>query len=95
MIGDWFNLEKDESVPMDVLIGEEPGGGCFFQLYIQKKDVDYPSHTISFDGETLQQPILPIFKTAPLPDKLVDQMQINPDWATAEGPVFGVVSNTR
>lgn len=88
-IGDWFSLRKGQPVPMDVLIGENPGGRCFFQLYIQKEGAAYPVNTVKYKEETLEQPILPIFKTAEIPDKLAEQMKINPSWATAAGPVFG------
>ncbi len=95
VIGDWFNLQKGRPVPIDVLIGEEPGGGCFFQLYIQKAGATYPTRTITYKDETLQQPILPIFKTADISDEVLGRMKINPDWATVKGPGFGVLDNAE
>lgn len=95
VIGDWFHLQKGNAVPMEVLIGEEPGGHFFCQLYIQKEGEQYPVTTESYAGEspgtteTLQRPIFPVFKTAPVHDNIAAQMEINSDWATLDGPVFG------
>lgn len=97
VIGDWFYLQKGKPVPMEVLIGEEPGGHFFSQLYIQQDGVHYPTitevHENKETGETktIQRPILPIFKTAEIPDEVVSKMNINPKWATRDGPSFGSV----
>jgi hypothetical protein len=95
VIGDWILLQKDKPVPMEVLIGEEPGGVFFCQLYIEQEGVDYPVRTEQYEKdkvkETLQRPILPIFKTADFSDKMVEQMKVNPNWATVEGPNFGII----
>ena len=42
VIGDWIFLQKDAPVPMEVLVGEDPGGDFFCQLYIEKDDETYP-----------------------------------------------------
>jgi hypothetical protein len=97
VIGDWFHLQKGRPVEMEVLIGEDPGGMFFCQLYIEQEGVTYPTHTETYTDddtqqtETLQRPILPVFKTADLPEKVVNKMRINANWATLEGPNFGVV----
>lgn len=96
VIGDWFVLQKGKAVPMEVLIGEEPGGVFFCQLYIEQQGVTYPTRTETYTDkeskktETLQRPIFPIFKTAEMPAEVVEKMQINPNWATVEGPSFGL-----
>ena len=99
VIGDWFPARKGESIPVDVMIGEEPGGRFHCQLYIQQEGVEYPtvteSRTDSKTKETItcERPILPIFKTADIPDKVLAQMKINPAWTTADGPCLGVEAN--
>ncbi|MBN2163156.1 MAG: hypothetical protein JXR25_02700 [Pontiellaceae bacterium] len=98
VIGDWFYLQKGKPVPMEVLIGEEPGGYFFCQLYIQKQGVKYPVSLETFvnpdtkEPSSIERPILPIFKMAEIPDKVLSQMEINSSWARADGPSFGSVS---
>ena len=94
IVGDWFHLQKGRPVPMDVLIGEEPGGHFFCQLYIQKQDVDYPVVTETYQDDegkshTVERPILPVFKTAEIPPEIATKMKIKPEWATIEGPAYG------
>ncbi|WP_372797969.1 hypothetical protein [Pontiella sp.] len=84
VIGDWFHMTKDKPVDMEVLIGELPGGYFYCRLLIEQDGVEYPKGK---DG----RPILPVFKTQPIPEKLLPQMQIDPGVATADGPVFGVL----
>lgn len=97
VIGDWFFLQKGRPVEMEVLIGEEPGGMFFCQLYIEQDGATYPTRTETYtdpdtqETETLERPILPIFKTTDIPEKVVGKMRVNPRWATIEGPNFGVV----
>ncbi len=96
-IGDWFYLEKGKPTSMEVLIGEEPGGYFFCELYIQKEGVKYPTSTETFENPdtkettTLQRPIIQVFKTANIPDELAKEMKINPGWGTLEGPSFGIM----
>ena len=87
VIGDWIFLQKNNPVPMEVLIGEDPGGDFFCQLYIEKEDTDYPK---KIESGYLERPILPIFKTTNLNYEVVQQMKINQNWASADGPNFGV-----
>lgn len=75
--------------------------GCFLcQLYIQQQGVAYPTstetRTDSKTGETIvvERPILPIFRTAEIPGKMLEQMGINPAWATISGPGFGVMGDS-
>ncbi len=84
VIGDWFHMTKGKPVDMEVLIGEMPGGWFYCRLLIEQDGVEYPKGS---DG----RPILPIFKTQPIPEKLIPQMKIDPGVATADGPVFGIL----
>ena len=85
-VGDWFHLQEGKPVSMEVLLGEEPGGLFFAQLYIEEKGGSYPTREV---GLALPRPILPIFKSDQLTDEMVEKMKINPDWATRDGPIFG------
>lgn len=97
VIGDWFFLQKGRPVEMEVLIGEEPGGMFYCQLYIEKEGGSYPTRNEIYtdydtqETEMLERPVLPIFKTTDITEKVVGKMRINPGWATIEGPNFGVV----
>jgi len=90
-------IQKDEAVSMEALLGEDPGGVFYCQLYIQQEGMDYPTRSERYTdpdtnkSEVLQRPILPVFKTADIPDELAKKMEINSSWATLEGPSFGVV----
>ncbi|MDF7823060.1 hypothetical protein P4B35_03475 [Pontiellaceae bacterium B12227] len=84
VIGDWFHMTKGKPTDMEVVIGEQPGGIFYCRLLIEQDGVEYPK---SRDGS----PILPIFKTQEIPEKLLPQMRIDPDIMTADGPVFGVL----
>ena len=84
VIGDWFHLTKGKPVEMEVLIGEQPGGQFFCRLFIEQDGVEYRKAP---DG----RPVLPVFKTAEVPEKLVPQMKIDPQVGTVDGPGFGVL----
>ncbi|VGO11737.1 hypothetical protein PDESU_00283 [Pontiella desulfatans] len=84
VIGDWFHMTKDKPTDMEVLIGEQPGGIFYCRLYIEQDGVEYPKGNGG-------QPILPIFKTQEVPEKLIPQMQIDPGVGTVSGPNFGVL----
>jgi hypothetical protein len=56
--GDWFSISAGQSYPMEVLIGESPGGQFLSFLLIQEKGKDYPNRP----GKA--GPILPLFQTA-------------------------------
>jgi hypothetical protein len=95
VIGDWFYLQKGRPVDMEILIGENPGGIFYCQLYIEQDGATYPMRSETYTDQdtqetiTLQRPILPIFKTADVPEKVAGKMNLNPNWATIEGPNFG------
>ena len=68
-VGSWFEIEPGETVEMEVLLGEHPGGTFRAMLAVQEEGVEYP------DRDPYPGPLLPIFKTAPTPRHLVDQIQ--------------------
>lgn len=84
VIGDWFHLTKGKPTDIEVVIGEQPGGIFYCRLLIEQDGVEYPKGK---DGS----PILPIFKTQEIPEKLIPQMKIDPGIATAEGPIYGIL----
>lgn len=57
--GDWFTLEEGRSYPMEVLLGEQPGGVFKAYLMIQQKDVEYPMRPENLG------PVLPLFQIVP------------------------------
>jgi hypothetical protein len=83
-IGDWFYLSNGKPVEMEVLVGERPGGVFYCHLLIEQDGVDYPTGA---DG----RPILPIFKTADIPEKLIPDMKIEDGSCAIDGPKFGVL----
>ncbi len=68
-VGNWFEIEPGEEVDMEVLLGEEPGGEFWAMLAVQEEGVEYPERPY------LPGPLLPVFKTAPMPQHLIDQIQ--------------------
>jgi len=89
VIGDWFTLRKGEPVDVEILIGEMPGGSFTAQLLIEQKDKEYKMAPYD-EGE---RPVLPIFKTIPIDEKLLPMMRIDPDIETPKGPDFSVLKN--
>lgn len=87
-VGDWISLQKGEEVPIDILVGECGGGQFASALMIEQLGASYETGS---DG----RPILPIFKTKAIPDKLAQQMQVKQDEATLRGPAFGAVATPR
>ena len=67
-IGLWFELEPGVPVEMQVLIGEIPGGNFCARLVVEKEGEDYPKNR---DG----MPVLPVFKTAKIPDVVKDKIK--------------------
>lgn len=84
VIGDWFHMTKGKPTDIEVVIGEQPGGIFYCRLLIEQDGVDYPKGK---DGG----PVLPIFKTQEIPEKLIPKMQIDPGTSTVDGPSFGVL----
>ncbi|QQL43690.1 hypothetical protein [Sulfuriroseicoccus oceanibius] len=54
--GEWFRMRAGEEIPIDICLGERPGGKVGFVLMIEKKGVEYGKGA---DG----RPILPLFTT--------------------------------
>ena len=100
-IGDWFQLTAGKPTKIEVLIGENPGGGFEAQLLIENRDGSYKQAPFSYkqgkgDNQTIitgTRPVLPIFKTQEIPKKLYEKIKIRPDQATYDGPSFGVVKD--
>lgn len=67
-VGDWFELEANTPVDMEVVIGDHNGGDSQATLRIQKFGEYYPKNR---DG----CPILPVFKTAEIPEHLKDEIK--------------------
>lgn len=83
-VGDWFELQPGVPVEMEVLFGEDQGGRTSCMLNIQQFGVEYPKNR---EGA----PILPVFKTAPIPDHLIDEIEyglIEGESDLTNGPVF-------
>jgi hypothetical protein len=55
--GNAMQLEAGKPYPIEILIGEQPGGSAFFCLLVEKQGVEYRK-----DGKG--NPILPIFRLA-------------------------------
>lgn len=62
-VGDWFELKPGEPVEIEVLIGEVPGGEFYAMLLVEEEGEEY---SVKEDGG----PVLPIFKTAEIPDSV-------------------------
>lgn len=58
-VGKWITLKANEPQPIQVMIGEEPGGTFCGMLLVEEKDVKY-------ENTDAGRPIYPAFKTAPL-----------------------------
>ena len=67
-VGHWFDLEPGVPADIEILIGEGKGGGFCAMLQIEKEGEDYPENSIGW-------PILPVFKTAEIPDVVRDQIK--------------------
>jgi hypothetical protein len=84
--GDWFELAPDTPVEMEILIGECPGGIYDAMLVVEEWGVEYPKNR---DGA----PILPVFKTAEMPEQIKEQIQytlIEEEVDLDDGPMFNV-----
>ncbi|MGE4489725.1 MAG: hypothetical protein AB7E95_09295 [Kiritimatiellales bacterium] len=67
-VGDWFELEPEVPVSMEIIIGEKPGGLYAAMLVVEQDGVEYP---VNQDG----MPILPAFKTAEIPQSVIEEIQ--------------------
>jgi len=66
--GKWMKLRAGTTYPIEILIGEVPGGHFCSFLLVQEKDVEYKMNSVGY-------PILPVFQLMPteLPDYQVNQ----------------------
>jgi hypothetical protein len=94
-VGEWFTLEPGVALPMEVVLGESPGGSFSSMLAIEEKGVKYPT---SPQGG----PLLPMFKTAEPTHAVLDSIYeylIVGEACPTSGPVFsdyaGVVAKKR
>ncbi len=92
--GDWIRLRKGQTVPIEILLGEV-GGKFSCHLFVEQAGKTYrqvnvpPGKVNRFSYEGGSRSVLPIFKLAEIPEGLKKKMEINPEVATAEGPIFG------
>ncbi len=91
VMGDWMNLKKGQRIDMEVLIGEIPGGFFGCRLLVEEKDRQYAM----VDSDAGKRPVLPIFKTVPVNEKLVSKMNADPNEITLEGPSFGALNASQ
>ena len=97
VVGDWIKLTKGKPTEIEILLGERPGGDCYFQLLIQQKGVEYkqvPFNCLFHYAKTPisgTRPILPVFKTREIPPEMHKKIKIAPNVATLDGPTFGVL----
>ncbi len=89
--GDWFTLRKGQAVDIDILIGEIPGGSFMCRLMIEQEGKHYKM----VPSDAGPRPVLPVFKTTEIDEKLAGQMKIDSNHATLDGPVFGVGINGK
>jgi hypothetical protein len=90
VIGDWISLTKGKTVPVEILIGEIPGGGFRCRLLIEQEGKEYKM--VQSDGGL--RPVLPVFKTTAVDDEdLIKKMNLKLDQMTLDGPAFGVLVN--
>lgn len=66
-VGDWFELKAGEPAEMDIMFGDDNGVWTQATLTIEKKGEMYP---INRDG----YPVLPAFRTAEIPQHLIDEI---------------------
>ncbi|MBN2685897.1 MAG: hypothetical protein JXR40_11510 [Pontiellaceae bacterium] len=90
VIGDWVELKKGQPVNIDVVIGEIPGGEFTCRLLIEQQGKEYQM----VRSDAGMRPVLPVFKTVELDGQLVEQIELDPNEMTVEGPVFGVKENS-
>ncbi len=67
-VGDWFDLEPGVPVEMEVLFGEIPGGQVCAYLVVEDASEDYARNRQGM-------PILPVFKTAEIPERVKDKIR--------------------
>ncbi|QHI69063.1 hypothetical protein [Tichowtungia aerotolerans] len=68
IVGDWFELEPDVPVDIDIVFGDFNGYDSQATLCVEENGVYYPKNR---DGG----PILPVFKTARIPGHLIEKLE--------------------
>ena len=87
-VGNWFELQPDEVIEMELLFGEVVGGQTACMLLIEDKE-ESPYYSRREDG----MPILPIFRTAEMSERIKTEImyKIPVDEADLEGgEIFNV-----
>ena len=85
VVGDWIDLKAGVPLPMEVLIGELPGGVFQAMLCVEVESETYPKNPFR------NGPKLPIFKTEEPSQDLMDAIHgdLDPgDASVTNGPVF-------
>jgi len=77
--GDWFEVKQGEIIDLDVIIGERPGGLFNAFLMVEKKGETY-------EKDARGNPILPIFQVAAYETPMVDDLKLQPKFATGFPP---------
>jgi len=89
VIGDWIDLRKGQRMDVEILIGEVPGGDFSCRLLIEQEGKEYPM----VESDAGPRPVLPIFKTVPVNEKIIGEMKLVPTEMTLDGPSLGVLEN--
>lgn len=84
-VGDWFDLKPGVPAELEVVFGDTGGAWTQATLTIQEFGKEYPTNE---DGA----PILPVFKTAEIPQHLIDEIQHSmiEGEASFDGPLFNM-----
>ncbi len=86
--GTWIHMSAGLAMDMKVLIGEGPGGGSAFFLFIQQKGVDYPKGDYPvFQLEDVPVPLTSDSRS--LPASLSNRRGVPPNF-TGKKMIFGV-----
>ena len=83
-VGEWITLKAGEPRRIDILMGENPGGGMLAMLVVEVQGVEYERNSYG-------APILPAFKTAEPTRDLLDAIYANlpvGEVCMTNGPVF-------
>ena len=85
-VGNWFELEANKPVDIEIVIGDHNGADTQATIRIQQEGKKYRRNS---DGG----PILPLFKTAEIPEHLKDEIRyltMEDDQDLDDGPTFNV-----
>jgi hypothetical protein len=83
--GKWMKLRKGDSMPIEIALGEVPGGHFMAFLMIEEKGEKYKQNSKGY-------PILPVFQLMPteIPD-----YKVNEKWGGFEVEKEGIVFGAR